>query len=273
MHTGSAIVLLLLAGSLQADIYRSEDRFGNTRFSDKTSIGAELVELNTAPYRYKVRIRHVIDGDTLVLESGDKIRLIGINTPEVESRYTRAEAGGEAARDWLRKTLRTPDVWLEYDAEQLDKYQRQLAHVFLDSGEYLNARLLREGLAMLTLTPPNLRYSSKLIQAQQQAEKANRGIWQRPAFQPKTLADLVPGRSYHGWQRWQVTPKHIGESRKYINLIVSEHFVIKIAKSLQAGFPPLSAYLDQPVEVRGWLRRQGDQHFMIVQHPSAMVTR
>jgi micrococcal nuclease len=273
MRKGIAILLLLLSGGLQADIYRSEDRFGHTRFSDKPSIGAEPVELNTAPYRYKVRIRHVIDGDTLVLESGEKIRLIGINTPEVESRFTRAEAGGEAARDWLRKTLRTPDVWLEYDAEQRDKYERQLAHVFLASGEYLNARLLKEGLAMLTLTPPNLRYSKQLIEAQQHAEKANSGLWQRPAFQPKTLAELVPGRSYHGWQRWQVTPKRISESRKYINLTVSEHFVIKIAKSLQAGFSPLSRYLDRPIEVRGWLRRQDKQHFMIVQHPSAIKMR
>lgn len=273
MPTRIGIVLMLLAGSLQADIYRSEDRFGHTRFSDKPSSGAEQVELNTAPYRYKVRIRHVIDGDTLVLANGEKVRLIGINTPEVESRYTRAEAGGEAARDWLRKTLRTPDVWLEYDAEQFDKYERRLAHVFMASGEYLNARLLEEGLAMLTLTPPNLRYNKQLIQAQQQAEKANRGIWRRPAFQPKTLNDLVPGQSYIGWQRWQVSPKRISESRKYINLTVSEYFVIKIAKSLQEKFPPLSQYLDQPVEVRGWLRRQGEQHFMIVQHPSAILMR
>lgn len=273
MRTGIGIVFMLLAASLQADIYRSEDRFGNTSFSDRPSSGAEPIQLNAAPYRYKFNVRHVIDGDTLVLKDGEKVRLIGINTPEVESRYTRAEAGGDAAREWLRQKLRTPQIWLEYDAEQRDKYERLLAHVFLESGEHLNASLLEQGLAMLTLMPPNLRYSQQLIAAQTRAEKAGRGLWQQPAYQPKTLSDLIPGETDSGWQRWQVTPGRIAESRKYINLIVSEHFEIKIAKSLQDSFPPLTQYLGQPLEVRGWLRRQGQQHFMIVQHPSAIQQR
>ncbi len=273
MRSGIAMVLLLLAMSLQADIYRSEDQSGHASFSDQPSAGAEQIQVNAATYRYKFSVRHVIDGDTLVLKNGEKVRLIGINTPEVESHYTRAEAGGEAARDWLRKKLGQAEIWLEYDAEQRDKYDRRLAHVFLPSGEYLNASLLEQGLAMLTLTPPNLRYSKTLIAAQQQAETAATGIWQRPEFQPKPLKDLSLGNDYRGWQRWQVTPRRIGESRKYINLIVSEHFVIKIAKSLQDRFPPLSQYLDQRLEVRGWLRRQGNQHFMIVQHPSAIQPR
>ncbi len=104
--------------------------------------------------------------------------MIGINTPEVESRYTRAEAGGDAAREWLRQKLHSAQVWLEYDVEQRDKYDRQLAHVFLEDGEHLNVSLLEQGLAMLTLIPPNLRYSQQLIAAQKRAERAERGIWQ-----------------------------------------------------------------------------------------------
>ncbi|MBD3634103.1 MAG: thermonuclease family protein [Methylophaga sp.] len=273
MRAGIGMVLMLLAASLQADIYRSEARFGNTSFSDRPSSGAEPVQLNAAPYRYQFSVRHVIDGDTLVLKNGEKVRLIGINTPEVESRYTRAEAGGDAAREWLRQKLRSAQVWLEYDVEQRDKYDRQLAHVFLEDGEHLNLSLLEQGLAMLTLIPPNLRYSQQLIAAQKLAERAGRGIWQKPGYQPKPLSQLIPGESYSGWQRWQVTPRRIAESRKYINLIVSEHFEIKIAKSLQDSFPPLTQYLGQPLEVRGWLRRQGQQHFMIVQHPSAIQQR
>lgn len=267
------MVLLLLAFNSQADIYRSEDRFGRTTFSDRPSRGAEEIDLDTAPYRYKVHVTHIIDGDTVVLENGDKIRLIGINTPEVESRFTRAEAGGELARSWLQNRLHSAEVWLEYDAEQLDKYDRKLAHLFLASGEYLNASLLAQGLAMLTLTPPNLRYSQSLITAQQQAQTANKGIWQRTEFAPKKLADLEPGRDYRGWQRWLVTPSRINETRKYMNLVVSDHFVIKIAKSHQSYFPSLTTYLKQPLEVRGWLRRRGNEHFMIVQHPSAIQHR
>lgn len=265
------LCLLLCAGCLQAEIYRSQDQFGNTVFSDKPAKGAEKVELKTSPYRYKVEVRRVIDGDTLVLESGEKVRLIGINTPEVESRFSQLQPGGEAAKNWLQKNLRSPFIWLEYDGQQFDKYERRLAHVFLESGEYLNAELLREGLAMLTLTPPNLRYASRLITAQQQAEKNAKGIWQMPAYQIKTAKQFQAGTSYSGWQRWQLTPKTIGEGQKYMNLIVSENLVINIPKDQLMLFPPLETYLEQLIEVRGWIRRQGSQHHILVQHPSAII--
>lgn len=273
MLTGSVMGLMLLIGGVQADIYRSQDEFGNTIFSDRPAIDAEKIELHTSPYRYRVSVRQVIDGDTLVLDDGEKVRLIGINTPEVESRFTRSQAGGDEAREWLRNKLDEPIVWLEYGAEQFDKYGRRLAHVFLGSGEYLNASLLREGLAMLTLTPPNLRYSEQLIAAQQEAEEANRGIWQRPEYQLKSQAQFQPGSSYPGWQRWLLTPRQLSESRQYMNLIVSEHWILRIPKSHLALFPPLTQYLDRPVEVRGWLRRQGHQHSMLIQHPSAMLRK
>lgn len=264
--------LVLLAGaSLQAEIYRSQDQHGNTVFSDRPAERAEKIELHSAPYRYKVEVKRVIDGDTLVLKSGEKVRLIGINTPEVENRFSEAQPGGEAAKGWLQKTLRSPYIWLEYDAEQFDKYDRRLAHVFLESGDYINAMLLQQGLAMLTLTPPNLRYASSLISARQQAEADNKGVWAMPDYQLKTLNDFQPGKNYRGWQRWQLTPTAIGEGRKYMHLIVSGHLVIHIPKAELDLFPPLEQYLKQPLEVRGWMRRRGNQHHILVQHPSAII--
>ncbi|WP_289286559.1 thermonuclease family protein, partial [Methylophaga sp. UBA3991] len=62
------------------------------------------------------------------------------------------------------------DFFIEYDQQQRDKYDRALAHCFLPDGQYLNAMLIEEGLASLTLIPPNLRYSDKLIEAQSRAE-------------------------------------------------------------------------------------------------------
>ncbi len=267
----TSCILVLFMALAQADIYRSQDQNGNTVFTDRPDTGAERVELETSPYRYKVELKRVIDGDTLLLDSGEKVRLIGINTPEVDSRYSKAQPGGEAASKWLRQNLRSPYIWLEYDAEQLDKYDRLLAHVFLESGDYLNAMLLEEGLAMLTLTPPNLRYADSLIRAQQSAETSGKGIWRLPDYQLKTMATFKPGTNYTGWQRWQLTPKTLGEGRKYSSLIVSENLVISIPQDKLALFPPLQSYLDQSLEVRGWMRRQGSQHHILVQHPSALV--
>jgi endonuclease YncB( thermonuclease family) len=180
-------LLLLVASFSGAEVYRSQDSSGHAVFSDKRTAGAETVELDTA-YRYKVKVRNVIDGDTLILEDGEKIRLIGINTPEVQSRYSESQPGGQAAKDWLQRALLNPTIWLQYDAQQFDKYDRRLAHVFLESGQYLNALLLEQGLAMLTLIPPNLLYAEELIQAQQTAEQKQAGIWQMPDYQAQHVS-------------------------------------------------------------------------------------
>lgn len=143
--------------------------------------------------------------------------------------------------------------------------------MFLDSGDYLNAMLLRQGLAMLTLTPPNLRYSERLRLAQQQAEQTGKGVWKMAAYQPKTLADFEPGSSYRGWQRWQVTPQSVNSGRKYLHLEVNEKLSIHIPKARLGDFLPMQAYLGKPLEVRGWMRRRGEQHHIMVRHPSALV--
>lgn len=266
-RTALCLFLLLAVASTKAEIYPS----GHRVFSDKPAAAAEKVKLDTA-YRFKAKIRKVIDGDTLILEDGEKIRLIGINTPEVKSRYSSSEPGGEAARDWLRARLRNAVVWLEYDAEQFDRYDRRLAHVFLDSGEYLNALLLEQGLAMLTLIPPNLLYADDLIEAQQSSERKKVGIWQLPAYQRRRLSSFNVADSDSGWQRWEVAASRITESRKYSNLLVTDAFLISIPKAQQDLFPPLESYLNRPLEVRGWLRKQGGQQRLYVQHPSALIT-
>ncbi len=263
-------LLLLVAGYADAEVYRSQDKSGNAIFSDKPTTGAEKVQLDVA-YRYKVRVRKVVDGDTLLLDGGEKIRLIGINTPEVQSRYRQSQPGGEVARDWLQHTLRNPTVWLQYDAQQFDKYDRRLAHVFLESGQYLNALLLEQGLAMLTLIPPNLLYADVLIQAQHSAEQKKRGIWQMPDYQAQHFRIFDAAKSYSDWQRWELTARRLFETRKYMNLMVSESLLISIPKAQLGLFPPLESYLNKPLEARGWLRKQGKQQRLYIQHPSALM--
>lgn len=266
------ISLFFVSGMAFADIYRSVDEHGNVVFSDRSDQpSAEKIKLQTGAYRYRVRLKRVIDGDTLELESGEKIRLIGINTPEVANRFSDAQPGGVAAKNWLKTQLRSPELMVEYDQQQYDKYDRRLAHCFLENGDYLNAGLLKAGHAMLTLTPPNLRYAGSLIAAQTVAEDQGVGIWSLAAYQPKTLESFTPGSSYRGWQRWQVTAKAISQGKRVSKLIVSEHLAIQIANEHLALFEALEHYIDKPIEVRGWVSRRGDQHTIKLVHPSAII--
>ncbi len=118
-------------------------------------------------------VAKVLDGDTLLLQGGEKIRLLGINAPEEGQPYF------EEATARLRELVEGKQVKLEKDVVDRDRYGRLLRYVFLD-GRNINVELVREGLAHVYLIPPNLKYEAELRAAEEEARAAGRGIW-RPA--------------------------------------------------------------------------------------------
>ncbi len=267
------ITIIIPAVCYPTSVYKSQNEQGRTVFSDQPSDNATLISVKSKPYRYRVSLKRVIDGDTLELQSGQVIRLLGINTPEVQSRYRDGEAGGEKAKEWLKETLSQPELFIEYDQQQRDKYDRALAHCFLPDGRYLNAMLIEQGLASLTLIPPNLRYSDKLIAAQNKAEQAEKGLWSLSDYQVKRLSELKTGKNYRGWQRIKLKLKSIKYGKKTVFLEANTHFRLAIKKKDIAYFGDLKSYLNQTLEVRGWIHRQGKQFYMNVRHPSAIISQ
>jgi micrococcal nuclease len=127
------------------------------------------------------QVRRVIDGDTLQLTSGARIRLQGVNTPETVMPDHPVEAWGPEAsqftKDFVEKTNHT--VRLTFSLERKDKYDRFLAFVWNSDGSLmLNEELVRSGLAYARR---DYRYSStmkrRFTQAQDDAKRAGRGIW------------------------------------------------------------------------------------------------
>ncbi len=262
------ISLLLQANFLRADVYRSQDETGHISYSDKSSANATLQKPTTHSQRYKNKVAYVYDGDTIKLENGEKIRLLGIDTPEVASHYRKAVAGGNIAQKWLRQKLKDQSVYLEYDQEQRDKYKRVLAHVFLENGEHLNVALVKEGLAIVNLFPPNLRYKDELLAAQKTAQQQQLGMWAMKRYQ-LTSADKV--RKVSGWKRYQGTVQSIKNNRKYVRLFINKKLNIRIAKQNLYLFPELESYIGQTVEIRGWLSGKKSPFSILVRHPSALI--
>jgi micrococcal nuclease len=92
-----------------------------------------------------VAVERVIDGDTLLLASGHRVRLIGVDTPETKHPDRGVEwLGPEASRFTAELVGRSP-VRLEFDRERRDPYHRLLAYVFLPDGRLLNAEIIRAG--------------------------------------------------------------------------------------------------------------------------------
>jgi micrococcal nuclease len=119
----------------------------------------------------------VIDGDTLVLAGGIKVRVLGIDAPEMARDGQPADFLAHQAKATLAHLTLNRRIGLEYDRLRYDRYGRLLAYVFLPDHTLVNAQLVRRGLARVYSHAPNARHRETLLAAQRQAIQARRGIW------------------------------------------------------------------------------------------------
>ncbi|MFC2003002.1 thermonuclease family protein, partial [Chloroflexota bacterium] len=119
------------------------------------------------------RVIEVIDGDTITVEGGYRVRYIGIDTPEI---HPQPEAYGIEAWQANRRLVEGKIVRLERDVSETDKYGRLLRYVYVDSG-FVNAELVSEGLACAKTYPPDTKYQDLLKEIEAEARHAGRGMW------------------------------------------------------------------------------------------------
>jgi len=124
-------------------------------------------------------VKKVYDGDTILLQNGQKVRYLGIDAPEVGRWGRKSEFMALSSKNGNSQLVGRSRVELEFDMEKKDRYGRLLAYVTLQSGEMVNAILLRRGLAHVLAKRPNLKYFSLLLDAQRRAIEENLGIWRR----------------------------------------------------------------------------------------------
>ncbi|SFL48136.1 Endonuclease YncB, thermonuclease family [Paenibacillus sp. 1_12] len=129
--------------------------------------------------RQQVKIERVVDGDTLEIQLNgkkEKVRLIGIDTPETKKPNTPVMFYGEEASDYTKKRLDKKTVELEWDVDRKDQYDRLLAYVWVDD-ELFNRTLVSEGYARMATFPPNVKYVDLFKKAQEEARQKQKGIW------------------------------------------------------------------------------------------------
>jgi micrococcal nuclease len=139
---------------------------------------AEAQATSTYPYL----VSRVVDGDTIEVTKGgvkEKVRLLGINTPETVDPRKKVECFGKEASAELKQLLTGKQVKLVTDDTQTkyDKYGRLLAYVYRDDGLFLNKHMIEEGYAYeYTYTVPYI-FQKEFKEAQKQAEIKGRGLW------------------------------------------------------------------------------------------------
>lgn len=138
------------------------------------------------------RVTHVIDGDTLVLNTREHVRLIGIDAPEIQQNakferdLQRRHLGRKEALEMGRKSHRFvkdlvegKQVRLEFDVKKYDDYHRILAYVYLLNGQFVNAQIVKAGYAYAYKIKPDLRYASLFNQLYNEACQYHRGLWKK----------------------------------------------------------------------------------------------
>nr|MBO2479888.1 nuclease [Bacillota bacterium] len=137
-------------------------------------------------------VERVVDGDTFVLTNGERVRMIGVDTPETVKPGTEPEMYGQEASEYTKKMLEGKRVRLEWDVAERDRYGRLLAYVYLEDGTFFNEHLLLEGYARVMTVPPNVKYAERFLAAERSAREAGRGLWGLDPDAAASTADDVP---------------------------------------------------------------------------------
>jgi micrococcal nuclease len=138
-----------------------------------------LATVATAHEPLQGTVVRIVDGDTIHVRLGDrveKVRYIGVNTPELHHPRKGEEPGGREAASVNRELVDGQRVRLEMDVQVRDRYGRLLAYVWLGD-TMVNAELVRRGYAQVMTVPPNVRHQSLFVSLQREARAASRGLW------------------------------------------------------------------------------------------------
>ncbi len=209
-----------------------------------------------------VQIEAVFDGDTVRLTDGRKVRLVGINTPEVAHRGKPEEPLALEARQQLEALLKQKPIYLLVGQDTHDHYGRVLGHLFTGQGESIIAALLQQGAGFQVAILPNLRYVDCYSQAQAQARSRRLGVWGHDYYDaiPATSAELKGG-----YARIQGQVESVTMSKKAMFVELVGQVSLKIEKKVALTID--DALMDQLValsrapkgsaelrlEARGWL--------------------
>ena len=152
-------------------------------------LGVGLLVILFYPRSEGLSLKEVIDGDTIILSNGEKIRYIGINTPDKGQPFF-SEAT-KASLEMLSSKL----ISLKYDVETKDNTGRTLAYVWVDS-LFVNAELIKRGLAWVYIVSPNLAQRETFISLQKEARQKRIGIWAIPVPKEKHYVATKESRKF-----------------------------------------------------------------------------
>ena len=132
-----------------------------------------------APPERRATLGRVVDGDTLELRDGTRVRLIGIDTPETVHPDFGDECYGREASRYTERLLHSGDgLRLVFDVDRYDQYGRLLAYVYRAADDlFVNARIVARGFAYVATVPPNVAHAERFRRLARAAREGELGLW------------------------------------------------------------------------------------------------
>ncbi len=213
----------------------------------------------------KVHVEKVIDGDTIVIENGETIRFIGVDTPEYEESFY-----AKTATAFTKNKLLNRDVYIELDKDKFDKHGRILAYIYTEEGKFFNALLLQKGRAMLLSVPPNTKYMKIMQEMAKQARDNESGLWEDlPILSWKNAGDyqgklaIIRGKIIATYDSGKAT--FLNFDKEYWHTFSA---VIFNNNMYRFNFSPAEYYLEKRVRIMGKIKIYKNSHEIIVRSPA-----
>jgi len=224
----------------------------------------------------RATVKWVYDGDTLLLRDKRKIRIIGIDTPEVKHHQQKAQAYGAKAKEALRELLKrfNYQIFLRYGVERKDRYSRVLAHVYLPDGTNISNWLLERSFAKTMAFPPNIALAKCYKKSEEKAQKQALKIWRYKNNQIKTIESLSPHAK--GYIRLKAKIKKIKHHKKSFIAVLKGNkkrpIRLKIKKKHLKYFKDikLDKLVNKTILITGVLKNSHGKRTIYVSYPTQL---
>ncbi len=215
--------------------------------------------------RQQVSIARVSDGDTVVLSDQRRVRLIGINTPELHARTPQLATHAKNAAEQLEQWLPSGEVaWLYVGEEPHDRHGRQLGHLVRARDNLAVApKLLRLGLAAQSAVKPNTLCANQFAGVEKLAVQKNLGLWADRHL--LTIKANEANRNTAGFKLVTGLVSKVIHKKRYTEIKLDAAFSVRVRKSLAKRLS-LDDLTGQAIEVRGWISQSNNTPFVWLQH-------
>ena len=179
----SVVSLLLISQFARGEIYKWVDQKGNVHL---TNIYRMVPEKYREDVESRIWVKRVIDGNTLLLSSGEQVQLTGVTTSVTRRFGKSVSTYMKEAPLFVQQLVEGKEIRLEFDRENKDRYGRLLAYVYLMDGTFLNAEIIKQGYSH-TYTRFPFKYLEQFRQYEREARENKRGLWGNSMIDPNVL--------------------------------------------------------------------------------------